>query len=51
MNLDQGSYILVKVAHEIVDVVEKVELPAFFDQRITKQVMESNGTIIVIGRW
>lgn len=48
MNLDQRSYVLVKVAHEVFNIMEIIELPAFRDEWIAKKIMKTDG--IHIGR-
>ena len=36
MNLGQRSYVLVKVAHEVFNIMEIIELPAFRNEWIAK---------------
>lgn len=49
VDLDEMADVFVEGAHKEVDIVEKIELPTFSDERITQDVLESD--CVDIGFW
>lgn len=50
MHLDEGSYVLVEVAHEEVHVVQVVEVPALGDERVPEKIAERDGADVGLVR-
>lgn len=46
MNLDQVAHLRVKLFHQVVNVMEVVEVPAFGEERVAEEITKGDGVYV-----